>query len=260
MITQAAPVANLGFELGDFTGFQHSGFRWNEGGPSFGGPTYQTFLTASDSGTATADSNGVLHSQRTAFDGHGNASAALAPANGNFVAFVSNQTSEGNASLTGSSISTKIVVPAGGGTLSLDLRLLNNDARSGFAASDDFGGVALTIGGSTISEYDIDLDPNSPANAHVSGGLGAGGFLNSTDWLHPTFNLANFGGKTLTLTAYSLNYGGNNNKESRLLVDNIHVNPAFSAIPEPTTWLAGAALLGVCAIARPRPARCLVRA
>ena len=50
--------------------------------------------------------------------------------------------------------------------------------------------LALTEGVSVLNQYNIDLNPASAANAHITAGAAAGGFLNSTAWLQPDLQLA----------------------------------------------------------------------
>ena len=233
-----AGLVNGSFETGDFTGYTQTGFLAS-GGPTTGGPTFQTYQTAQAGGTATPPTNGVVKSQTTAFDNDGVAGAAISPTNGNYLAFVSNETSAGNLTLTGSSISQTFTVPAGAKALSFDARLLNNDASGAFVTFDDFGGVALRQGSTILSQYNLDLDPTSAANGHVTIGTDVGGFQNSTDWLSSSLSLVGLSGQSVTLTAYSLNYGGDNSVETRLLLDNISTG---IALPEPAL---GAMAVGV---------------
>lgn len=65
-------------------------------------------------------------------------------------------------------------------------------------------------GSSILSQYNLDLNPTTAANSHVTLGANRGGFLNSTPWIVTSFNVAPFAGQNVTLTAYPLNYVGDN--------------------------------------------------
>ena len=251
-----AQVSNPSFETGTLSGWTSSGFLINSGGPTVGGPQLSTFLAAESAGTPTAPSNAAESSQTSVFDGSGTPGPAIGPTSGSFLAFVSNEASGGDDTLTGSSISQTFTVPAGSTTLSVDVRLLNNDDSTDFVAFDDFGGVALTQGATVIGQFNLDLDPGSSGDRHVTANANAGGFRNSTGFATATFNVAGFVGQSITLTAYSLQYGGDNNIETRLLIDNVRFNGGdgvTTAVPVPTLstsllWglgllVAGAALL-----------------
>jgi len=229
-----AQVTNGGFETGDFTGWTQNGFFNEAGGPTSGGPNFTTFLDAQAAGVTTADSNAVEAAQTSSFDGLGAANTTISPVQGSFLAFVTNATSEGNSTLTGSSISQAVAIPPGATTLTLSLRLLNNDSSESFAGYDDFGGVALSQGSTILAEYNADLDPASTADLHITADTNEGGFLNSTPWTTVTFDVSAYQGQTITLTAYSLQYGGDNSVETRLLLDNIVLNAPVSSVPVPT--------------------------
>lgn len=230
-----AQVNNGGFETGDFTGWTQNGFFNEAGGPTSGGPNFTTFLDAQAAGVTTADSNAVEATQTSNFDGSGPiSSTTIGPVQGSFLAFVTNATSEGNRTLTGSSISQAVAIPPGATTLTLSLRLLNNDSSEAFAQYDDFGGVALSQGSTILAEYNADLDSASTADLHVTAGTNEGGFDNSTPWTTVTFDVSAYQGQTITLTAYSLQYGGDNSIETRLLLDNIVLNAPVASVPVPT--------------------------
>ena len=228
-----AILINGSFETGDFTGWTHAGFFRGSGGPSSGGPNYANFLSAQVGSAPTLDSNAVVASQTSTFDGFGTPGPAVLPTSGGFLAFISNETSIGNNTLTGSSISQTFALPIGATSLAFDARLLNNDSPTSFVTFDDFGGLALTQGSTVLSQFNLDLNPASAANAHVTAGANVGGFRNSTAWLSSAFNVASLGGQPVTLTAYSVNFGGDNSFETRLLLDNVRVT-ALSAVPEPS--------------------------
>jgi hypothetical protein len=227
-----AILINGSFETGNFTGWAHAGFLRGSGGPSSGGPNYANFLSAQVGSTAAADSNAVVASQTSTFDGFGISGPPVLPTSGGFLAFISNQTSIGNNTLTGSSISQTFTLPVGATSLAFDARLLNDDSPTSFVAFDDFGGLALTQGSTVLAQFNVDLNPGSSANAHVTAGANVGGFRNSTLWLSSAFNVAGLGGQSVTLTAYSVNFGGDNSFETRLLLDNVGVS-AITAVPEP---------------------------
>lgn len=219
-----AQVTNGGFETGDFTGWTQNGFLDATGSPSSGGPNFTTFLTAQTAGVTTADSNAAETSQTSSFDGYGAANTTISPVQGSYLSFVTNATSAGNDTLTGSSISQDFAIPSGATTLTLSLRLLNNDLSVSFDEYDDFGGVALSQGSTILAEYNADLDPASAADLHITADTNEGGFDNSTPWTTVSFDVSAYQGQTITLTAYSLQYGGDNSVETRLLLDNIVLN------------------------------------
>lgn len=253
--TAGAQVVNGGFETGNLSGWTVSGFLNNAGGPTTGGPQYSTFLAAQAAGSPTATSNVAEASQTSTFDGLGTAGPAVLPTSGNFLAFVSNEAAGGDDTLTGSSISQTFTVPSGATTLTMNVMLLNNDDPVDFAGFDDFGGVALTQGATVLAQYNLDLDPASTANQHVTAGSNRGGFLNSTAFVPVTFDVSGLVGQSVTLTAYSVHYGGDNSVESRLLIDGVTVNAggvvppsSVQAIPTLSTTLLAALcllLLGV---------------
>lgn len=247
-----AQVVNGSFETGDFTGWARSGFfNSSAGGPTSGAPNFATFQAAQNAAPGKADTNAVVTAQTGAFDGNGNGSLPVGPTNGRYLAFLSNETSAGDSTLTGSSLTQSFTVPFGITFLSLDVRLLNNDDSGSFARFDDFGGVALLQGTSVFAQYNLDLAAGTSANAHVTAAAGAGGFVNSTPWQGVSFNVGALQGKTVTLTAYVTNYGGDNFTETRLLLDNVRT----LAVPEPSATallLAGAGLGGAALCRRHR--------
>jgi len=228
-------IINGDFENGDFTGFTRLGFINNSGGPNAGGPAFTTFLAAAQAGTRKTDSNGVISSQTAAFDSFGVPGPAIAPYSGAYLAFITNQDVDGNNTLTGSSITQTFAIPVGVTTLSFAVALLNNDDPPDVVEFNDFGGVALTQGSQILNEYNLDLNPASAANLHVTFGASQGGFVNSTPWVPASFNVAAVAGQNVTLTAYSLNYGADNSTETRLLLDSITLNGPTS-VPEPLTF------------------------
>jgi len=235
-----AQITNGSFETGNFSGWTQSGFINAAGGPIVGGPQYSTFLAAQAAGVAMAPTDGVLSSQTTAFDGLGIAGPAISPTQGSFLAFVANETSAGDESITGTSISQTFTVPVGATQLRFDVRLLNNDTSDAFVEFDDFGGVALTQGATVLAQFNADINPASGANIHTAEAVNAGGFVNSTPWTSVSFNVAGLGGQNVTLTAYATNYGGDNSVETRLLIDNIRTDAGAAAtaqlIPTLSEW------------------------
>jgi hypothetical protein len=161
--------------------------------------------------------------------------------------FITNETSAGNSTITGTSISQTFTIPTGATQLRFDVRLLNNDDTDAFVTFDDFGGVALTQGSTVIAQFNADLDSGSSADLHVTAGAGAGGFVNSTGWSTRSFNVSGLVGQSVTLTVYAINYGGDNSVETRLLIDNIQLTgtapPPVSTAPIPT--LSQWALIGL---------------
>jgi hypothetical protein len=192
-------------------------------------------------------------SQTTAFDGNGPfSSPPVGPTNGRFLAFISNQTNARDGSLTGSSTTQTFSLPANARAVTFDVRLLSNEDPTFFASADDFGGLALTQGSIVLKQFNIDLDPAGSADAHVTANALAGGFFDSTPWLSESFDVSGLGGQTVTLTAYAMNYGGDNFVESRLLLDNIQVQlgpqlpPPAVSVPEPGAFaLLACGLLGL---------------
>ena len=238
-----ANIINGGFETGTFRGWSTAAFFNSAGGPIVGSPTFQTFQAAQAAGTPSAHSNSVTSLQTSSFDGFGVPSPPIGPTEGRFMAYVTNATSAGDETLTGSAIRQTFVIPVGAVSLGVDLRLLNNDDPGpDFVTFNDFGGVALTRGTDILNQYNLDLDPNSTAHVHVIADPFLGGFLNQTIWFSPLFPLAGLAGQRLTLTVYDLQYGGDNSVETRLLVDNIHINP----VPEPSSLLLLTTGLAVC--------------
>jgi hypothetical protein len=229
--SQAAILTNGSFETGDFTGFTRDAFL-NFNTPASAIPNYQTFLTAQtdSSRTTVADSNAVVMSQTATFDGTGTPGPAVLPTNGNFLAFLSNETTAGDFSLTGSSISQTFTIPAGSTTFSFDIALLNDDTMPA-ATFDDFGGLALLSGSTVLSQYNIDL--TGLGNNSVQVGTHRGGFLNSTPFTGVNFNVSGLQGQTVTLVAYVAQVG-DNTVESRLLLDNLRLS-GVTAIPEPSS-------------------------
>jgi hypothetical protein len=228
-----AAFINGSFETGNFSGWTRTAYI-GVGSPDTGGPTYQTFIATQAGSLILPDTNAVVSSQTTNFDGNGPSvsTPAIGPTDGRFLAFLSNATSAGDGTLTASSISQTFSVPTGSSSLSLDLRLLNNDDAGFFADNNDFGGVALLRGGTVLKQYNLDLDQFSNSNGHVTADTLQGGFFNSTPWNHVSFDLTGLSGQNLTLAAYVMNYGGDNFGETRLLIDNVNT---AGAVPEPSS-------------------------
>jgi hypothetical protein len=239
-----ADIINGSFETGDFSGWSRGAFVGFS--PDTGGPTYQTFATARTTDLPISDTNAVITSQTTAFDNNGPVvSTPVGPTNGRFLAFLSNATTAGDGVMTGSFITQTFTLPKGSQTLSFDVRLLNNDDAISFPVADDFGGVALLRGSTLLGQYNLDLDQTSGANGHVVADTLTGGFYNSSTWRHVTFDASGSSGANVTLTAYVMNYGGDNFVESRLLLDNVQV-PAVPAPPAAILLGSGIGALGLC--------------
>ena len=140
-------ITNGGFESGNFSSWNRSGFLKTGGIPSSLPRNYQTFQAAIGSSPSATENNGVEASQVAAFANGTAGTSPISPTEGNFMAFVSNITSAGNiAVLTGSAISQSFVVPVGGKALTFDVRMLNIDSVSGLSQYDDFAGVAADPG------------------------------------------------------------------------------------------------------------------
>ena len=241
---RAQVILNGDFETGTLSSWTGSAFINNSGGPSTGGPTFQTYLTAASAGLATTATNGVISSQSSAFDGFDVSSSSIASPVGSFMAFVTNETSGGNRTLTGSLISQTFTIPTGATEITFQLALLNNDQPGAFVTYDDFAGAALTQGSTVFAQYNLDLNPLSSADGHVTDNANLGGFRNSAPFRNVTFNVSSLVGQTVTLNFYSINYGGDNSVETRLLADGI------TLVPEPGTFAllgSGLGLLGLAA-------------
>jgi hypothetical protein len=234
LASASAQIVNPSFESGDFSGWTQGGFLGEA--PTGGAPNYITFASAQVTGTPQTPPpvfNGVVTAQTTTFDGFGISGPAVLPTDGSQLAFISNEKSTGSTNLTGSYLSQSFTVPVGVTTLSVDLMLLNNDATANFAKYNDFAGVVLLQNSNIVGQFNADLDPNSTASLHVTPGAANGGFKNSTPWTTASFHVAPYGGQTLTLIAYSLQYG-NNAYETRLLLDNVRFNRI--GVPTLSQW------------------------
>jgi hypothetical protein len=225
----ASSLINGSFETG-FTGYTRDAFL-DFNAAAVGTPSYGAFLAAQTdpSRTTVADSNAVVTSQTTTFDGAGTAGPPVLPTNGNFLAFLSNETSAGNGTMTGSSISQTFTIPVGTSTFSFDIALLNDDTTLS-PNFNDFGGLALLLGSTVVDQYNIDVV--GMANASVVLGAARGGFLNSSPWESVSFDISALQGQTVTLVGY-VTQVGDNTVESRLALDNLALNGPISTVPEP---------------------------
>jgi hypothetical protein len=244
-----ADIINGGFETGDFTGWTRAAFN-PPNGPfppaSANNHNAQTYISFQNAGPAATDTNAVIMTQTAPFFQQTNSGGpAIGPTQGKFFAFLSTETSAGDMTLVGSSISQTFTVPASAKSLSFDVRFLTTETAQ--FPDDDFGGVALLRGSTILDQFNLDNDPASPADAHTAA-VAAGGFRASTPWLSESFSLAGLDGQSLTLLAYTTNTS-DNEIESRLLLDNVQITatPA-GTIPEPSTLalfaLGGLALAG----------------
>jgi hypothetical protein len=231
----ASTLTNGSFETG-FTGYTRDAFL-DFNAAVVGAPSYGAFLAAQNdpSRTTVADSNAVVTSQTTTFDGAGTSGPAVLPTDGNFLAFLSNETSAGNGTLTGSSISQTFTIPVGTSTFSFNIALLNDDATPS-PAFNDFGGLALLLGSTVVDQYNIDLV--GMANANAVFGAARGGFLNSSPWESVTFDISALQGQTVTLVGY-VTQAGDNTIESRLVLDNLALNGQIPTVPEPGSLILG---------------------
>jgi hypothetical protein len=229
--SQAALLTNGSFETGDFTGFTRDAFLDFNAAAISGIPSYENFLAAQTdpSRTTVLDSNAVVTSQVTAFDGHGTPGPPVLPTSGAFLAFLSNETNAGDNSLTGSSISQTFTIPVGTSMFSFDIALLNDDTSPSIAF-DDFGGLALLVGSTVADQFNIDLAGLVTTSVQV--GVARGGFLNSTLFQSVSFDVSALQGQTVTVVAY-VTQVGDNTIESRLLLDNLSLKAAIPAVPEP---------------------------
>jgi hypothetical protein len=225
----AATLTNGSFETGNFVAYTKDAFL-DFNAPMFGLPSYETFFLAQTNAgrTTVADSNAVVMSQTTTFDGAGTPGPAIGPTDGSFLAFLSNETLAGDGSLTGSSISQTFTIPMGSTVFSFDIGLLNDDVST-TAGFDDFGGLALLSGSNVLNQYNIDLVGG--ANAQVQTGTAAGGFLNSAPFRTVSFDVSSLQGQTITVVAYVTQFG-DNTTESRLLLDNLRLSTPVT-VPEP---------------------------
>jgi hypothetical protein len=231
----AATLTNGSFETG-FAGYTRDAFL-DFNAAVVGTPSYGAFLAAQtdSSRTTVTDSNAVVASQTTTFDGRGTTGPAVLPTNGNSLAFLSNETSAGDGTLTGSSISQTFTIPIGTSTFSFNIALLNDDAVPS-PAFNDFGGLALLFGSAVVDQYNLDLV--GMANANVVLGAARGGFLNSTPWESVSFDISALQGQTVTLVGY-VTQVGDNTVESRLVLDNLVLNGQTSTVPEPGSLILG---------------------
>jgi hypothetical protein len=235
----ASTLTNGSFEAG-FSGYTRDAFLdFNAAVAS--NPSYEAFFAAQTdpSRTTVADSNAAVTSQTTTFDGAGTPGPPVLPTNGNFLAFLSNETSAGDGTLTGSSISQTFTIPVGTASFSFNIALLNDDT-SPSAAFNDFGGLALLFGSTVVDQYNLDLV--GMANANVQLGFARGGFLNSTPWESVSFDISALQGQTVTLVGY-VTQAGDNTVESRLLLDNLALNSSLPTVPEPRSLILGLAPL-----------------
>ena len=237
-----ADIINGSFETGNFTGWTLAGFTGQILPLNDTNHTFQNYITNQNAGTAKAPTNAVVTSQTSNFDGFGPpVSPAVNPTDGTHLAFLSNETSAGNNTLTGSSISQSFLVGPGTTSLNFDVQFLSNEDLD---SQWDFGGVALLNGTTVLAQFNLDHDPTlgtSAANAHATAAA-AGGFFDSTGWLHESFSLTGLSGDTLTVMAYVTNTG-DMSVESRLLLDNV------TTVPEPSSLLPLSSILLVLAVA-----------
>jgi hypothetical protein len=240
-----ADIINGGFETGDFTGWTRAAFNDQHLPASPTNHNAQSYILNQSLGTPATDTNAVIMTQTAPFPGQTNGGGpAIGPTQGKFFAFLSTETSAGDMTLVGSSISQTFTVPAGAKSLSFDVRFLTTELAT--FPDDDFGGVALLRGSTILGQFNLDNDPTSPADAHTAA-IPAGGFRASTPWLTDSLSVAGLDGQSLTLLAYATNTD-DNEIESRLLLDNVHITVAPPpAVPEPSTlalFALGTAALG----------------
>ena len=236
-----AQVVNGGFETGDLTGWTPAAFQDQLGGPLSGTPGFQTFLDAQAqadavpvTGAALAGAAGAEAQQDTNHDLPAPVPGpATLPTEGSFLGYVTDyaQDQDSNSLITGASLSQTFLVPAGAAALTFDARILSDELAGDFANFNDFGGVALTRNGILLDQFTFALDPASGADASVTVDTDEGGFRDGTPWVRHSFDLSGLAGQSVTVTAYSLNNGGDDQGETRLLLDRV------AAVPEAPTAL-----------------------
>jgi hypothetical protein len=239
--TAQATIINGGFETGNFTGWTVSGFG-PEGlmRPDIANHTTADYLASEAFATPLSSNNSVVTSQNSGFH-FTVASPAVNPTQGDFLAFISNQTSAQGLGLVGSAIRQTFTVSQGARFLSFDTQFLSHEILD---SDNDFGGVALLDSNNHII-HDFTLDHNPGTNVgpgNPGGGLSAtnahatanatGGFSDSTGWLTESFNLDSLAGQNVTLIGYIINTR-DTGVESRLLLDNVAEN--FVLAPEPAS-------------------------
>lgn len=237
----SAQIVNGGFESGSLSGWTQSAFQDELGGPFAGTPSYATFLDAqaqpdavSAGGAALSASSGAERLQTISNDLLAPAPGpVIAPIGGSYLGYVTNfvPDANGNPLITGSSLSQTFQVQPGDTALSFQLRLLTDELPDDFADFNDFGGLALTQNGVLLDQFTLALDPLSGADAAVDPALNVGGFRSGTPWLTHTFDVSGLAGQQVTLTAFTLHNGGDDQGETRLLLD----RPAVAPVPEAST-------------------------
>lgn len=255
-----AQIVNGGFETGTFSGFQRSGFLQRPGSGISRPPTAESYVGYAAPNQPVADSNAVVDVQAENFDGLAFEGPPITAVEGEFFAFLSNQTAAGDETLTGSLLQQVFFVPEDAVSLDLMVRVLSNEPPVLFDTFNDFAGVALRSGRSILTQFNVAHDPESGADAFLTPNAEVGGFRNSTGWLPVSFALTPYRGQTLELLAYVANNGDENNSvETRLLLDDLRITaaPVAAVVPEGGTAgllaaVAPATLLSVAAWKRRR--------
>jgi len=186
-----------------------------------------------------SDHNGTETAQTAAFTGGLGPGAPITSPTGNAsFAFISNEFGPGQPFGGGASLSQTFTASQTATDLTFNIDFVTQEALNSTFFT-DAAGVALFDGATLVGEVDLAAGYNSYPQAPVlTPGGAAGGFNNSSGWIHEDFDFAGREGDTLTLDFYVENTTDTLG-ESRLLIDNV------SEVPEPPSdWIMLMGLLG----------------